>query len=544
MVTYEDEAFDSIIEAMIKDFLKLNPVLGTELGLHEYDLLAPDLSRESMELRITLIKKYIKELENIDKLKLTGIRAIDYDVVLSRMKEFLVFLEDWPLWRMYPVGFETVGEMLFPFLIRDHLPLEHRLEAMESRLKSIDKVILTSIENVDEPYRLWLKYVFMVSKGLQQLMDIVKDLGIRNNKPSLSEASEKAMDIISKMLGKLKDMESRAKPGFKPIGYELFEKLLKLRFIDEDINTLRRIGYEEAKLYKELMIKAAKEMNASSIEEAFSRIREKRARSKDEVFRIYKETIDKARKFIIERDLVEIPLGEKVMIVETPEYLRPIIPFAAYIPPETFSWSLTGIYLVTPPLTDEMFKHHNIYDIANTTVHEAYPGHHVQLIYTKLNPYTTRKVIVRAIDAIEGWAHYCEELMLEKGFNNTPEYKFKVYHDALWRAVRVYVDIELSTGMITFEEAVNKLVKDAYLPREGAYSEALRYTLSPTYQLCYNYGKRRIKKLRKRVKEILGSKYSDKLFHKLILEEGSLPLSVLEHNVLEKVRKLKLSIAQ
>ena len=539
MPSHEDEVFDAIIEAVIKDFLKLNPVLGTELGLHEYDLLVPDLSREKMELRITLIKKYIKELENIDKTKLTGIRAIDYDVVLARMKEFLVFLEDWPLWKMYPIGFETVGEMLLPFLIRDHLPLEHRLEAMESRLRSIDKVVLTSIENVDEAYKLWLGYTFTVSKGLHQLMKVIKELGIKNNKYSLIETSEKAIDVISKGLEKLKDMMNRAKPGFKPIDRELFEKLLKLRFIDEDIDTLREIGYEEAKKYRELMNKAAREMNVSSIEEAFNKIRERRVKSRDEVFKIYREIISRTRRFIIERNIIKIPLGEKVAPVETPEYLRPIIPFAAYIPPETFSWSLTGIYLITPPLTDEMLKRHNIYDITNTTVHEAYPGHHIQLLYTKLNPHITRKVMIRAIDTIEGWAHYCEELMLKKGIDKTPEYKFKVYHDALWRAVRVYVDVELSTGMITFEEAVNKLVKDAYLPREGAYSEALRYTLSPTYQLCYNYGKRKIKKLREKVREILKEKYSDNLFHKLLLEEGSLPLSILEKVILEKAKIIR-----
>ena len=133
------------------------------------------------------------------------------------------------------------------------------------------------------------------------------------------------------------------------------------------------------------------------------------------------------------------------------------------------------------PLNEEMLKHHNIYDILNTVVHEAYPGHHVQLIYTKLCQSIVRKILVRADDLVEGWAHYCEELMLKPGIDTSPKYRLKVYHDALRRAARVYVDIELSTEMMCFEQAVEKLVRDAYLPRDGAFSEALRYTLSPGY---------------------------------------------------------------
>ena len=201
---------------------------------------------------------------------------------------------------------------------------------------------------------------------------------------------------------------------------------------------------------------------------------------------------------------------------------------------------INGFFLVTKPLSEEMLKHHNIYDILNTVVHEAYPGHHVQLTYTKLCSSIVRKILIRADDLSEGWAHYCEELMLELGIDTSPEYKLKVYHDALWRAVRVYVDIELSTGMISFEEAVEKLVRDAYLPRNGAFSEALRYTLNPGYQISYNYGKTKILKIRERIRKILGSKYSHSIFHRMLLEEGPLPLTILENVLIEKAKKIAL----
>jgi len=538
MVTIEDEMFDELVDTLIKDFLDFNPLMGTHLGLHEYDTLVPDLSKERMEYIIKRLEEYLKKFKNIDKDRLTNSRRIDYEPIVARIEEILILLRDWPTWRMYPIGYELTGSALFPLLIRDHLPLEHRLNALYHRIKKIDLIIINSLKCVDNPYKLWIEYTLMTAKGLPSLINIIRGLGQRQGFTELVSVCDKALDLIRRSISEVRNLEERARLGFKPIGRELFERLLKLRFIDEDIETLRKIGYQEAERYRKLMQKAAKEMGVKNISEGFNRIKQHYPKSKDEVYKLYKETVKEAREFLIKRNILDLPPFEKVNIIETPEYMRHIIPFAAYVPPEVFSWSSTGIFLVTPPETKEMLQHHNIYDILNTVVHEAYPGHHLQLVYTKLYPNAIRKILVSATELIEGWAHYCEELVLNLNINPSPEYKFKVYHDALWRAVRVYVDIELSTGMITFEQAVNKLMKDAYLPKEGAYSEALRYTMAPGYQLCYNYGKRRILKLKDEVRRILGARYSDKLFHKLLLEEGALPLKIIERIVIEKAKEI------
>jgi len=533
-----DEVFDALIERMIKDYLKFNPVAGTWLGLHEYDNLVPDLSRDNMLRMIAKVKRYLKKLSELNPNELTGGRALDYKIIVSSLKEILVISEEWPLWRMVPQGLEAVGSLIFPVLIRDYLPVEHKVVALTARLRSLDKVVTASIEAVDEPYKLWVSYALMVGKGLPSLLAPLVELGKSTGYTELVDAVGKAEEIIEKGMGKVQDLMGKAREGFKPIGKELFEKLLKLRFIDEDPETLRRLGYEEAEKYKGLMLEAVKGMGLKSIEEGLAKIKEAHPKSRDEVFEIYKRALKELRKFIVEKDIVEPPPLENVAIVETPDFLRPVTPFAGYIPPAMFSWSLRGVMLVTPPATDEMLKHFNIYDIYNTVVHEVYPGHHVQQVHTKLNPDVFRKIFAGAIETIEGWAHYTEELVIEKGFMNTPEYRLKVYHDALWRAVRVYVDVELSTGMITFEQAVEKLIKDAYLPKEAAYSEALRYTMNPGYQLCYNYGKRKIKELREKAKKILGNAYKDSIFHKALLEEGSLPIKLLEDLVIKKLSSM------
>ena len=538
MVSREDELFEELVYKFVNEYLEFNPLTGTYLGLHEYDVLLPDLSRERIEYAIKRIEWYYERFREIEADKLTGYRRVDYEPIVRGLEETLILTRDWPTWKMYPVGFDVVGESIYPLLIRDYLPLEHRLNALYSRVRGLDKVLEDSLRNVDEPYSLWIDYVLMTAKGLPGLLDIVKGFGEKHGFSELGEACDKVNDALSKALNETIKLREKAKPGFKPIGRELYEKLLKARFIDESIEELRRQGYEEARKYRKLMSEAAKKMNATSIVKALEKLKERHVSSVEDLFKSYHETLAKLKKFIIEKEVVELPPMERVEIIETPEFMRPLLPFAAYIPPEVFSWDYTGIFLVTPPTNEEMLKHHNTYDIMNTVIHEAYPGHHIQLVYAKLNPYPTRKILISANEFVEGWAHYCEELLLELGIDNSPEYRLKVYHDALWRAVRVYVDVELSTGMITFEQAVEKLVKDAYLPRDGAYAEALRYTINPGYQVSYNYGKRKIKTLREKVKEILGKRFTYKLFHKMLLEEGNLPLKTLEKLVIEKAYKI------
>ncbi len=540
MVTSQDDLFDELVDSLMREFFKREPFTATSLGLHQYDHLVPDLSRDAV-LEVTgLVKKYVRKLEGVDPSALSGERVVDYPVILNWLKAMLIRLEDWPTWESFPAGIPSLGEALFPLLMDESLPNEHRVEALKSRLRQVDKFVLASVRAVRKPYALWLSYALVAGKGSLTLLESVKTLARKVGDAELEEAAVKAGERINAALKEVEALTSKAEPGFKPLGRELFTKLLKLQFIEESPEELRRVGYEEARRYRSLMEDAARRAGAGSVEEALRMLNNaKISDSVSEYFRKYGELIARVREFVRREGMVELPEGERVRIVETPEYLRPVIPFAAYMPPETFSPSLTGTYLLTPPPTPEALASRNYYDALNTIVHEAYPGHHTQLVIAKLAAkHPRRALFANATDLVEGWAHYCEELMLEAGIEGSPLYELKVWHDALWRAVRVYLDVELHTMNLSYEEGVAKLAKDALLPEDGARGEVLRYTLNPTYQLMYNYGKRKIKALREEVKKILGPRFSNTLFHKLLLEEGGLPTNVLAKIVLRKAREL------
>ncbi len=541
MPTRSDDSFDQIMEELIREFLRRSPFMGTYLGLHEWDFMVPDASREGVAELISVIESFIERLENdVVEEELSGARVIDYPVVLNTLKASLVELVDWPLWRMYPAGPSMIGEAVFPLIIDPLLPREHVAEAIKARLRpaALQRYVSASIDAADKPYQLWVQYAIMAGQGINSLLDVVKGLGREWGDEELSEVAEGAKEVVAKELGRLQDILGRAEEGYLPTGWDPFVKLLKYRFITETPEELRLESYRDAEMYRERIAEAAKDLSVESVEDAIKAVEEVTPSEASAVLDFVAEMVDTVRSFVYENDVVELPPGERVQVIETPDYLKPVIPFAAYMPPKAFGPSLLGTYLVTPPQGEEGLKKFSYYDVLNTVVHEAYPGHHTQHVYEKAYVHPYRRIFAKAWDMIEGWAHYCEELMLELGIDNSPHYRVQVWKDALWRAVRVYLDIEIHVDGIPYEKAVEKLVKDAYLPEDGARAEVLRYTMSPTYQLSYWYGKRAIKALREEVKKILGQRFSNTLFHKLLLEEGALPVNILRKVVIEKAKKI------
>ncbi len=541
MPTRSDDSFDQIMEELVSELLRHSPFMGTYLGLHEWDFMVPDMSREGVAEEISLIERFIERLESdVVADELSGARVIDYPVVLNTLKLALVQLVDWPLWRMYPAGPSMVGEAVFPLIIDPTLPREHVAEAIKARLRpaALQKYVSASIDAADKPYQLWVQYSLAAGQGIGSLLGVVKGLAKEWGDEELSEVAERAGDVVRKELGRLQDMLSKAEPGYLPTGWDPFVKMLKYRFITETPEELRLESYRDAEMYRERIAEAAKDLGVSGIEEAIKAVEEVTPSEASAVLDFVAEMVDTVRSFIYENGVVELPPGERVQVIETPDYLKPVIPFAAYMPPKAFGPSFLGTYLVTPPAGEEGLKKFSYYDVLNTVIHEAYPGHHTQHVYEKAFVHPYRRIFAKANDLIEGWAHYCEELMLEMGIDNSPHYRVQVWKDALWRAVRVYLDIEIHVDGIPYEKAVEKLVRDAYLPRDGAQGEVLRYTMTPTYQLSYWYGKKVIKALREEVKKILGQRFSNALFHKLLLEEGALPVNILKKVVVEKARKL------
>jgi len=244
----------------------------------------------------------------------------------------------------------------------------------------------------------------------------------------------------------------------------------------------------------------------------------------DSVVPAYAGQMERARRFVADRDLATIPPGD-LEVIATPSFMKPLVPFAAYDPPGAFADDRTGWFYVTEP-GPEAARDHCMHELACTALHEGYPGHHQQFLVAQRSPSPVRRVIASAL-TVEGWALYCEELMADQGFLTRPEERFFQRIHLLWRAARIVLDVQLHTGGMSYEAAVQYLMDTLGIQRPNAESEVRRYCVTPAYNLCYALGRREFLSLRDAVRRRDGDSFSLRRFHDQVLSFGGLPVSLI-----------------
>jgi len=222
-----------------------------------------------------------------------------------------------------------------------------------------------------------------------------------------------------------------------------------------------------------------------------------------------------------------MPTGEELDVILTPEFERPTIPYAAYMPPAPFEKQQKGFFFVTPAEKEEQLRGHSIYKIPVTALHEGYPGHHLQLVLANRLDSKVRKLMGTSV-FIEGWALYCEEMMYDLGYYSDPRVRLMQLKDQIWRACRVIIDVSLHTKRMTYGEAIDFLVKEAKLEHVNATAEVKRYTRTPTQPMSYAIGKKQIMSLKD---EYIGEL---RQFHNKLLSFGSIPVALVKERMIKE----------
>ena len=254
----------------------------------------------------------------------------------------------------------------------------------------------------------------------------------------------------------------------------------------------------------------------------------------------YQEVTERSRQWVLDKKLASIP-AEKLDVIETPVFMRFVTPYAAYFAPAPFEKDQKGYYFVTPvdtslPKETQEGQLGELYiDIENTTVHEAYPGHHLQLIHQN----TLSKIRRMSGSALmsEGWGLYSERLGKEFDFYSTPVDQMEAYRWLLVRAVRVIVDVGLHCQDMTFEDAVKFMVDTTHLEKAAAEGEVRRYTQTPTQPLSYLMGMLLIYELRAEYQKALGDEFNLENFHDTVLSYGSIPIKLIRTSMMSKVNQ-------
>jgi uncharacterized protein (DUF885 family) len=534
IATDGDRAFARLVGSHFGDLMVRNPGMATYLGIHAQDHRLPDLSREAYLDGAAAEARFETALETIDPASLSPANAFEREIALLATRRHRFDAEVHRAWERRARASDEVGDALFLLFARPFAPLAERLEAITERLVAAPGAMVSVRDRLcDRPVRLWLELELEGLASLPAFLDTIVAAGPGAwgpDDPRQGRLARAASDTVVAIAGYqawLRDQLPRGVDAFA-LGRADLETLIGLRAFDGlDGDAILAIGEEQLELEHRSRERAAREMAGSPGErEALERVKTHHPATFEEALDGYRDAMLRARAFIIEKDLATMPPEETLEVVPTPAYLRAVMPFAAYFAPAAFDRPRRGTYVVTPSVDGDprAMREHNWASISNTSIHEAYPGHHHQLTAALERP-TLSRLLIEAPEFVEGWGMYSELMLREHGFDATPEHRVALATDAIWRACRIILDIRLHRDEIGVNESIDFLVAHTGFERPNATAEVHRYTSTPTYQLSYLLGRQLILRLRGDEQRRLGSAFSLRDFHDALLWSGSLPVS-------------------
>jgi uncharacterized protein (DUF885 family) len=526
-----DARFERSIDRWFRDRLRLEPTLASFVGVHEHDDRLPSVSRESVDERVDFWQAVLTEMDRFTADDLTPTHSLDRDLLVHEARLELHELTERRTWAGRSNGAEEIGDALFPLFTRDFAPLPDRLERIADRLEAAPRLLIETKSRLTDPVKLWVQIDMESGEALPSFLDVILAAARSERSPDSLVSRLEAAVIGTRQA--LEDHAAWLRNEVLPraaaewrAGPEQFEEIVRLRELTASGDEILAVG--EQILAEERAARAATgtELDPTlSPEEVADLVKNDHPATFGEALEEYRRSMAAARRFVIDHDLATMPADDTLVVIETPSYLRHLIPFAAYYDPPRFDPRPTGTYIVTPPATPAMMREHCYASISNTSVHEAYPGHHLQLAAARTNPSLVRLILFSAAEFTEGWAFYCERTMKEQGFDDTPKHRYIQHTDAIWRATRIVLDVKLHRGEIGFEDAVEYLIAQTGFERPAALAEVKRYTWTPSYQLSYLFGRHLIDRLKANVERAQGPAFSMKAFHDTLIYGGSMPVS-------------------
>jgi len=544
--TVSEAEFYAAVDRFFSRMLEEIPVAATQFGDHRYDHRLGDHSLAARARQEKMLRDALAELEALDPASWSRDAQIDHTLIRQLAKSFRRGFEKTRDHERSPGMYldEALGGV-FLLLMRDFAPLRVRMRSVVGRLAEVPRVLSQGKENLipERVPKVWAEVAIEGGKrSLVLFRTVIPFLSLRTPRlaPRAVRASRAAAAAVRDYIAFLeREVLPRAQGEFAA-GKELFEEILREdHFLDYTADELLERGWKIFRDTKALMeTVAAKVAPGKTAREILDEAKKDHPK-RGELLSVYRKEVERVRRFVQEKGVATIPPGESLTVQATPPSMRPVIPYAAYMMPGPLEEKQEGIFLVTPvdrwmprQAQEEKLAGHNYAKISVTCLHEAYPGHHLQLVYA--NRYT--KTLPRKLGSVlsslfvEGWAFYCEELMEELGYIREPVQKLARLKDQLWRAARNILDVSLHTGKMTVEEAIRFLVDEVGLERANAQAEVYRYTAAPTQPMSYLIGKLEILSVIEEYKR-RNPGVPLREIHDAILSCGSLPPKLLRERL-------------
>jgi len=539
-VEFKQSGLDRITKRHLNRLVQLAPETGAFLGLAGTPAGLPPMGEDGIRARLDLYRDWVDEVSAVPAADLTDSETLDVEVFQRHHELYRYVIGDLRRWRHNPDAISPLGELFFVLLVAQRDSDEARFEDVLLRLQAVPSYlegVKGQLGTLDET---WADIADRVCRRMAPLWGSLADEAARHASPALArdveQASLRAASSVEAYRKWLSEERPR-QPGLWILDDDQFDGLIARKHLGMTVAEIRELGLEYLAHYRELRGLLARQLGAGDDLEAARRTAGGALPADfGEALARVRELVIESRRFVAERGLATLPQREELSVLQTPDFFVPIIPFAAMLEAGVYESVQRSVYMVTPPQDGDLLGLSKP-RFSGIAVHEGYPGHHLQHTLAhracslyRNNPFVGFPVDGAArfgLDLVEGWAHFCEEMMKDQGFHDTPQSRYWMVEDQLFRAVRILVDIDLSRGRMSPAEAAAFLCDELGMPQAGAEAEVRRYTTSPTYQLCYLLGKHKIERFRDEARTLEGEAFEDRRFHEVVLAEGSIPVEMI-----------------
>ena len=552
-----DVDFESFKQSFIEELWKVYPIWASNVGYHKYDsvLTVPDSENRTKELAFASEK--LRAIAQFDVSSLSDNNKTDYYMIRNELEHIQWSINDERSWEWDPSGYNVSG-IFADMLINNYDSLDTRLRHFALRLVSVPDYYEAAKQNIKNPTREHTS--LSIAQNLGGVSVFEDDLNAALAKSHLSETEKSemkqsavgAVTAIRDFTKWLENLSNEHPRSFR-LGNDLYPEKFALKI--QSAYSVNEV-YEKAVSRKE---KLHKEM-ATLAEKLWSKYMGEVVRPADTLVMI-KQIIDKISlthvapdsfqiaiekqipelaAFVTEKDLLSIDPSKPLVVRREPDYMAGVAG-ASISAPGPYDKEGNTYYNVgslsgwDADRAESYLREYNHYLLQVLNMHEAIPGHYAQLVYSNQSPSIIKSVLGNGA-MIEGWAVYCELMMLENGYgNNQPELWLMYYKWNLRAVCNTILDISVHTKGMTEEEALHFLINEAFQQEAEARGKWKRVQVT-SVQLCsYFTGFMEIYDLREELKTKLGEDFSLKSFHEKFLSYGSAPVKYIRGLMLSEL---------
>ena len=543
--TAADTAFESTAKACLDDYLRLNPATASALGDHRFDGMLTDYSPAGFQTQVDLCRQHLASLAKIDTAQLTGPNRVDAQILRLNLEAQIFTITELKPQNWDPLSYNTsLANALYLLTARDFAPAAPRLRDAAMRLMAIPTVIAQAKANLVNPPEIYTQTAIkqvngaigLVREGLDPLFAEAPAL-----KADLAPLQAKAAAALADYKAWLeKDLLPRSKGDFR-IGADLYRKNLRYT-LASDLTPeliLARAEHEldlvTAQLYATALplyrnyFPGANATDAADQPKVIKAVLDHLAQEhpdNDTIVAFGRQTLQLCTDFVRAHDLMTVPTtpielivtpefkrGRGIAYCDSPGALEPAGKTFVAFEPTPADW--------TPARRDSFFREYNNYMMRDLLVHEAMPGHFLQLAHSnRFQAPTLVRAIFQSGSFIEGWAVYTERVMAEAGFGG-PETRMQQLKMRLRVLCNAILDQGIHMHGMTKEQALELMMKRGFQEEGEAVAKWQRAQLSYTQLATYFVGTAEHDDMRAAAEKQLGAKFNLKAYHDLVLSVGS-----------------------